>query len=169
MADKIQTERVARYFLYIALVNTLAATIFTTPLLVPTFGLPLIVGVFPGTWLLIAYLSFLIVGVVGMVGWSAIYYFASKFMGKQETIKILAISHLVMVELAVYGYASTMSAAGWLGGQALRQGLSVAAVGFLIEPLVLPTGAFIALVLVGQVIGVSNMLWTLRKGKTLQI
>ena len=74
---------------------------------------------------------------------------------------------MVIVELAVYGYAFTMSAAGWIGGQALRQGLSVAAVGFLIEPLVLPAGAFVALVLVGQLLGVSNMFLTLRRSVSL--
>lgn len=162
LAEKLDTERVARYFIYLALSNTLAAAIFATPLLVPTFGLPLIVGAFPGTWMVIAYLSFLAVGVLGMLGWSLVYFLSSRLMGKDQTIKFLAISHLVIVELSVYGYAFTMSAAGWIGGQALRQGLSVAAVGFLIEPLVLPTGAFIALVLVGQSMGVLNILWTLR-------
>ncbi|MFB3043069.1 MAG: hypothetical protein ACE1ZC_02185 [Nitrososphaerales archaeon] len=162
MAEKLNTERVAKYFIYLALANAVAAAIFTTPLLVPTFGLPLIVGVFPGTWMIIAYLSFLTVGVLGMLGWSLVYFLSSRLMGKDQTIKFLAISHLVIVELSVYGFAFTMSAAGWIGGQALRQGLSVAAVGFLIEPLVLPTGAFVALVLVGQSVGVFNMFWTLR-------
>lgn len=162
MAEKIETERVARYFIYLALSNTVAAAIFTTPLLVPTFGLPLIVGAFPGTWMVIAYLSFLAVGVLGMLGWSIIYFMSSRLMGKNHTVKFLAISHIVIVELSVYGYAFTMTAAGWVGGQALRQGLSVAAVGFLVEPLVLPTGAFVALVLVGQSMGVFNMFWTFR-------
>lgn len=161
--DMIETERMARYFMYIALVNALAAALFTTPILVPTFGIPLIAGVFPGTWMLIAYVVFLAVGVMGMVGWAAMYYLASRLAGKKQTNKIFAIAHLVIVEVSVYGYASLMSAAGWLGGQALRQGLAVVAVGFLIEWLILPTGAFVALVVLGQVVGITNMITTLRR------
>lgn len=160
--ETIETERMARYFAYIALVNALAAALFTTPILVPTFGIPLIAGIFPGTWMLIAYLAFLAVGVMGMVGWAAMYYLASRLMGKKNTTKMFAIMHLVIVEVSVYGVATLMSAAGWIGGQALRQGLAVAAVGFLIEWLILPTGAFVALVVFGQALGILNMINTLR-------
>jgi len=152
----------SRYFMYITLVNAFAAAIFTTPILVPTFGIPLIAGIFPGTWMLIAYLTFLAVGVMGMVGWAAMYYLASHLLEKKKTSKIFAIMHLVIVEVSVYGFAALMSAAGWVGGQALRQGLAVAAVGFLIEWLILPTGAFVALVVLGQVLGILNMLRTIR-------
>ena len=55
-----------------------------------------------------------------------------------------------------------MSFIGWQGGQALRQGLSIASVGFLIEPYVLPTGVFVSLVLLGQLIGVYNIFSTIR-------
>ena len=160
--ETIETERMARYFMYVALVNAFAAAIFTTPILVPTFGIPLIAGIFPGTWMLIAYLAFLAVGVMGMVGWAAMYYLASHLLGKKNTSKIFAIMHLVFVEVSVYGFAALMSAAGWVGGQGLRQGLAVAAVGFLIEWLILPTGAFVALVVLGEVLGILNMIRTVR-------
>ncbi|MBM3897439.1 MAG: hypothetical protein FJ358_02795 [Thaumarchaeota archaeon] len=160
--DSIGTERMARYFMYVSLVNALAAALFTTPILVPTFGIPLIAGIFPGTWTLIAYLAFLAVGVMGMVGWSAMYYLTSRLLGKKNTTKTFAIMHLVIVEVSVYGFATLMSAAGWIGGQALRQGLAVAAVGFLIEWLILPTGAFVGLVVFGQVLGILNIINTIR-------
>ena len=152
MSNLIETKNISKYFLILALINTIAAICFTLPILIPTSGIPLIVGVFPGTWLLIAYLLFLIVGVLGMLA----------IFQKKNTIKRLAIIHLVFVELAIYGCASTMSFIGWQGGQALRQGLSIASVGFLIEPYVLPTGVFVSLVLVGQLIGVYNIFSTIR-------
>lgn len=161
--ETIETERMARYFTYISLINAFTAALFTMPILVPTFGIPLIVGIFPGTWMLIAYLSFLAVGVMGMVGWAAIYYLASRLMHKTQTVKIFAVAHLVIIEVSVYGLSSLMSAVGWIGGQALRQGLSVAAVGFLIEWLILPTGAFVALVVLGQMVGIINIVNTLRR------
>jgi len=160
--ETIETERMARYFMYVGLVNAFAAAIFTTPILVPTFGIPLIAGIFPGAWMLIAYLAFLAVGVMGMVGWAAMYYLASHLLGKKNTTKVFAIMHLVFVEVSVYGFAALMIAAGWVGGQALRQGLAVAAVGFLIEWLILPTGAFVALVVLGEVLGILNMIKTIR-------
>ena len=163
--ETIETERLARYFMYIALVNALAGALFPTPILVPTFGIPLIVGQFPGTWMLIAYLGYLTVGVMGMVGWAAMYYLASRLMGKKTTTKIFAIMHLVIVEVSLYGYTTVMTAIGWIGGMALRQGLAVAAVGYLIEWMILPTGAFVALAVFGQVIGILNMLKTI-KSKT---
>ena len=69
---------------------------------------------------------------------------------------------MLFIELSIYGVASTISFIGWQGGQALRQGLSIASVGFLIEPYVLPTGVFVALVLLGQLVGVVNIFSTIR-------
>ena len=61
MSNLIEARTISKYFLILALINTIAAIFFTLPILIPTSGIPLIVGVFPGTWLLIAYLLFLIV------------------------------------------------------------------------------------------------------------
>jgi len=162
MSDLIETKIISKYFLILALINTIAAIVFTLPILIPTSGIPLIVGVFPGTWLLIAYLLFLIIGVLGMLAWSLTYNLIESIFQKKNTIKKLAIIHLVFVELAIYGCASTMAFIGLQGGQALRQGLSIASVGFLIEPYVLPTGVFVSLVLLGQLIGVYNIFSTIR-------
>ena len=162
MSNLIEARTISKYFLILALINTIAAIFFTLPILIPTSGIPLIVGVFPGTWLLIAYLLFLIVGLIGMLAWSLVYNLIESIFQKKNTIKKLAIIHLVFVELAIYGCESTMSFIGWQGGQALRQGLSIASVGFLIEPYVLPTGVFVSLVLLGQLIGVYNIFSTIR-------
>ena len=134
MSDLIEIKIISKYFLVLALINTIAAIVFTLPILIPTSGIPLIVGVFPGTWLLIAYLLFLIIGVLGMLAWSLTYNLIESIFQKKNTIKKLAIIHLVFVELAIYGCASTMAFIGLQGGQALRKGLSIASVGFLIEP-----------------------------------
>jgi len=162
LEEKIETETISKYFFYLTIINAIAAIIITVPILIPTSGLPLIVGFFPGTWLLISYLSFLIVGVVGMALWCFFYYMMGNNFDKKYTNKVFAISQIVIIELSVYGYSLTMSAVGWMGGQALRQGLSVAAVGYLIEPLILPTGVFVSLVVIGQLIGIINLLLTLK-------
>ena len=70
MSDLIETNLVSKYFLILALINTIAAICFTLPILLPTSGLPLIIGAFPGTWLIVGYFVFLIVGVIGTLGWS---------------------------------------------------------------------------------------------------
>ena len=61
MSNTIEAKIISKYFLILTLINTVAAIFFTLPILVPTSGIPLIVGVFPGTWLLIGYFLFLIV------------------------------------------------------------------------------------------------------------
>ena len=162
LEETIETGIVSKYFFYLTIINTIAAIIITLPILVPTSGLPLIVGFFPGTWLLISYLSFLIVGVARMALWCFFYYILGNSFNKLHTNKVFAISQIVIIELSVFGYSITMAAVGWMGGQALRQGLSVAAVGYLIEPLVLPTGVFVSLVVIGQLIGIVNVLLTLK-------
>ena len=147
MSDLIETKVISKYFLILALINTVAAICFTLPILIPTSGLPLIIGAFPGTWLIVGYFVFLIVGIMGMLGWSIVYGSLSSMFNKNETSKRLAIIQIVFIELSIYGVATTISFIGWQGGQALRQGLSIASVGFLIEPFVLPTGVFVSLVL----------------------
>ena len=97
-----------------------------------------------------------------MLGWSIVYSSMPSMFNKHQTSKRLSIIQIVFSELAIYGVASTISFIGWQGGQALRQGLSIASVGFLIEPYVLPTGVFVALVLLGQLIGVLNIFSTIR-------
>ena len=52
MSNLIEARTISKYFLILALINTIAAIFFTLPILIPTSGIPLIVGVFPGTWLL---------------------------------------------------------------------------------------------------------------------
>tara|TARA_B100001245_G_C22778187_1_gene375895 strand:- start:243 stop:740 length:498 start_codon:yes stop_codon:yes gene_type:complete len=162
MSNTIETKIISKYFLILTLINTVAAIFFTLPILIPTSGIPLIVGVFPGTWLLIGYFLFLIVGVIGMLGWSIMYNLMGPMFNRSRTYKKLAIIQLVFIELSIYGVASTISYIGWSGGQALRQGFSIASVGFLIEPYVLPTGVFVSLVLVGQLCGIINIFSTIR-------
>ena len=97
-----------------------------------------------------------------MALWCFFYYILGNSFNKLHTNKVFAISQIVIIELSVFVYSITMAAVGWMGGQALRQGLSVAAVGYLIEPLVLPTGVFVSLVVIGQLIGIANVLLTLK-------
>ena len=87
MSNLIETKNISKYFLILALINTIAAICFTLPILIPTSGIPLIVGVFPGTWLLIAYLLFLIVGVLGMLAWSFVYNSIDSIFQKKNTIR----------------------------------------------------------------------------------
>ena len=110
MSDLIETKVISKYFLVLSLINTIAAICFTLPILVPTSGLPLIIGAFPGTWLLVGYFVFLIVGVMGMLGWSIVYNSMSTMFDRQNTSKRLSIIQMVFIELSIYGVASGRSA-----------------------------------------------------------
>ena len=175
MPDLIESKLVSKYFLILALINTIAAICFTLPILIPTSGLPLIIGAFPGTWLLIAFLVHVTVGILGMVGWAGTYYISSRVMNKKTTNKLLARGHLFVTALGVYVTTTFFALAGFIGGRAMIpetgcvvlvdqcMGAGVAIVQTLITFTVIPTGAGMGLALTGTAIGILNILVTLRQ------
>ncbi len=53
--------------------SLIAAVAFTTPVIVPEFIFPLKLTIWPGTWMFFAYFTFLAVGVLGGLGWAALW------------------------------------------------------------------------------------------------
>jgi hypothetical protein len=74
--------------------------------------------VFPGEWLLIGYLVFISVGVMGMIAWGVMYYFGMHLFGKTQINTALAMLHLFLFEIAVIGACSIIAAIGYVGGTA---------------------------------------------------
>src|ERR1700752_2092539 len=68
----ISMDKLIRYFIYTTILNAFAAVAFTTPVIIPQLIFPLKLTVWPGTWMFIAYFVFLIVGVLGTLGWAAL-------------------------------------------------------------------------------------------------
>jgi hypothetical protein len=78
----------------------------------------------PGTWLLFGYLIFLVIGVMGTLGWGLVYYFRSKLFNKSEVNGTLTWLHLVLFEIGILGATSLMAAIGYVGGSHIAAGAS---------------------------------------------
>jgi hypothetical protein len=167
----VETTRVAKWFLYLGVLNALAAVIFTLPMVIPgpsgtsdLLQMAFAVAFFPGLYILMGYLGFLVVGAAGTIAWAAAYYIIGSAMGKTQTSRGMAMLHLVLGTVGVYGTAVFFFAGGFLGGTARLSGTAktVDDAMALISWTVLPRMGFIALALVGNLVGVLNALKTMR-------
>ena len=187
-SNRVETEKVATWFIYAAIINTILSLLYVTVFLLPDtignghippsgdlFSLSTAVAMFPGTWLLIAFFVHVFVGILGMAGWAGVYFISSRVMNKQTTNKLLARGHLVLTALGVYVTTTFFSLAGFIGGRAMLpetacvvlvdqcMGAGAAIVQTLIKFTVIPTGVGMGLALTGTAIGIINVLITLRQ------
>jgi hypothetical protein len=152
-------EVLSRYFIYVALFNMVVAVAATVPILVPQWGLPLKLQIWPGTWMFIAYFVFLIAGVVGFVTWSVIFYLMPRMLRKQRLSRSLSLLHLVVFEVGVLGATSLMGIfPGYWGGTYIHDGIGQFVVTRAIEWSVIPIGIFVALALIATLVGVLNVI-----------
>jgi len=167
MALKLATlsspETLSRYFLIIALFNMVVAAAATVPVLIPAWGLPLKLQIWPGTWMFVAYFSFLIAGVAGFIVWSVIYYMLPRVFGRQKLNRLLSGFHLFVFEAGVLGATALMGIfPGYWGGTYMHDGFGQFVVTRIIEWAVIPIGVFIALALIATLTGVLNVLLSRR-------
>ncbi len=161
--DVIESSRLVRYFLYATLVNFCAAVIFTVPVIVPEFIFPLKLTIWPGSWMFEAYFAFLIVGVLGNLGWAAFVDLSRRSLQKEYVSRYLAFSHLVLSNVAVYGVSTFMFMVGYNGGTAALLGFGKAIITqSIIGWMVVPIGVFIYIYIIASVLGVGNVAWMLR-------
>jgi hypothetical protein len=188
----MKAETIAGRFWNLGILNGLLAVFFTAPILVPQLCIATPPGQFgcissmeiqwPGTWLLVAFFSFVIVGIFGALAWSMAYSRKAALTGKIEGSGGLMWLHLVFFEVGVLGATAMMAAIGFVGGNILARGggpgVSAAAIQQnIIPPLSSdPTSilwdmppvveaAFIGLALLAQLIGFVA-LFSLKKSPT---
>ena len=165
MMQPISIDKLVRYFLYLTLLNVFAAIAFTAPVLVPYLAFPLKLTVWPGTWMFIAYFIFLIVGVLGTLGWALLLDLVKRVSGAESCDKFLAITSIVLVEVAVYFQTSFMFSAGYVGGTyAFSTLFGQAVITYMIGPLVVPIGVSIFVYLIGTLLGLLNVVLILAPG-----
>jgi hypothetical protein len=152
-------ETLSKYFVYVALANMVIAVAATAPILVPQFGLPLKLQVWPGTWMFVAYFSFLIAGVVGFVTWAVVLYFLPRMLGKQRLSRYLSLFHIAALETGVLGATALMGIfPGYYGGTYIHDGVGQFIVTRSIEWAVIPIGLLISVALIATLVGVLNVL-----------
>jgi hypothetical protein len=158
-------QKLVRYFLYLTLLNTFAAVAFTAPVIVPILAFPLKLTVWPGTWMFIAYFVFLIVAVLGTLGWGLLLDLVRRVTGAEYCDRFLALTSIVLIEVAVYAQTSFMFAAGYVGGTyAFATLFGQAVITYMIGPLVVPIGVSIFVYLVGTLLGLFNVVLILASG-----
>ena len=140
------------------LVNMVVAAAATVPVLVPQLGLPLKLQIWPGTWMFIAYFSFLIAGVLGMMTWSLVYYMSSRLFKTKTLSRLLTLSHLGLFEIGVLGSCGLMGIfPGYVGGTLIHDGIGQFVVTRVIEWSVIPIGFLIFIALLATLTGVLNV------------
>ncbi len=186
----MRIDSIAKKFMLLAMLNGLLLIPFVAPILVPTLCIATPPGsfgckasmeiVWPGTWLLVAFFVFTIVGVLGALAWSLVYYHEWTVEEKHEGSMMLLWLQLILFEVGVLGATSLMAAIGYVGGNILAQGGGVAVAAEAIRTQIIPPfsvdpnsplydmppvgeAAFIGLSLLAQLIGIVNLL-TLKKG-----
>jgi hypothetical protein len=163
----ISVDRVVRYFLYTTIINTFAAVAFTTPVIIPELAFPLKLEVWPGTWMFISYFVFLIVGVLGTLGWALLLDLVKRVTGVESCDKFLAITNIVLIELAVYVEVTFMFTVGYVGGSyAFLNQVGSALITYIIGPLVIPIGVSIFIYMVGTLLGLMNVVLIFGQGKS---
>jgi len=163
----IDAETASRYFFYVTAVNILIASVVTAPVLDPQLGIPIKINHWPGTWIFVAYFSFLIVGVLGMLAWAAMYYMLPRLFKKSSVSRPLLLAHLLVTEVSVVGATGLMGIfPGYVGGTLVQQGFPDIEVTRGIEWTVIPIGVFISLAILATLIGLANMIfWKERPGR----
>ena len=165
LGGALQPETASKYFLYVSFLNMVIAAAATAPVLVPQLGLPLKLQIWPGTWMFVAYFSFLITGVVGVLGWSLIYYMLPRLLGIQSVSRLLATVHLALFEIGVVGATSLMGLIpGYVGGTLIHDGIGQFVVTRVIEWAVIPIGVFITVAILSTLAGIFNVFFSSRRG-----
>ena len=126
---KGKTSKMAGLFLYAAILQGAIAAVIT---FLGAFGDQ--IGLYPvgvarviaggeaGTWFIMGYLTYIIVGVVAMAVTSLFYFYIETVLGKAYTgaAKALAWVHLVLGNIGVAGAAILTMVGGYLGGAGMQ-------------------------------------------------
>jgi hypothetical protein len=150
----------ARYFTYAALSNALAAGLFILPIFVPQLEFPILITRWPGIYMVTAYFSFIIVGVLGNLAWGSLFSLAPRILFRERFDKGLVILQWVLMQVGVYGLAIFMFYGGYIGSELVNNGAQDTLVGISMESAVIPSALFIFTVLYSVLLGVANLFWS---------
>jgi hypothetical protein len=152
-------ETAARYFARVALVNALAAAVFASAMLVPPLELPILVTEWPGIYIVVAYGSFVGVGVMGMLGWAVVYQMLPNFFLRSLLDRRSVILQLVLCEVGIFVVSTILFLAGFRGASLVHDGLVGSVfVGASMEFADIPVAVSIFVIIVSVFLGAVNIL-----------
>jgi len=150
----------ARLTAKLAMANGVAAAAFVAPVLDPALRLPFLITQWPGIYMVIAYVSFVVVGVLGMAAWSLILLNSKALFGSDSFSKAGVAVQLLLTEAGAYALAVSMFLGGYVGSWLAYTGAGAVVVGAQMEFSVIPSAVSIFAVAAGTVVGVVNVLMT---------
>jgi hypothetical protein len=131
-SSTMKTTDLAKRFLALGTFNVVLSVIFSAVILDPFLCVSVSPGQFgchdnmvtswPGTWLLIGYFVWLIVGVLGAFGWAGLFYLGSELRGKTQISTFFSRMHILTFEVGVLGATACMAAVGYVGGGVIATG-----------------------------------------------
>jgi len=129
MELKGKTSKMAGLFIYAAIIQGAIATLITflgavgdQIGLYPVAVARVIAAGSAGTWFIMGYLTYIIVGVVAMAVTSLFYFYIETVLGKTYTgaRKALAWAHLTLANIGVAGAGILAMVGGYLGGAGMQ-------------------------------------------------
>lgn len=162
-----------RYFSLAALFNGFVAIAMTAPVLVSGSiipGLPelqmtrVIAGGGAGTWLVVGYFLFLIVGICVIFACGAAYYLIAHAAGRDVYSGRLAGAQLLMMEAGALVALGLLYYAGFVAGRMSLAKIPTDQIHPFLATFIVPIGVFVAIGLLGSLIGGLNYLLTLTRG-----
>jgi hypothetical protein len=162
-SNYISSETAARYFFIVMMMNLIVGALVTSLVLIPPLALPIKLTVWPGTWMFIAYFSFMIAGVLGSLTWTMIYYLLPRLFNLGQVDRRATIIQIVLTQIGIYGVATLMGLVpGYTGGTFAIAGFGTFLITRVIEWAVIPTGIFVGLAIFGTLTGVANIVLSMR-------
>jgi hypothetical protein len=153
----LKPDRAAGIVVRIALVNAIVAAFLLAPILVPSFRFPILITQWPGIYMVLAYFSFLAVGVLGMAAWALILVHLPDLLNRTSLGGLGFAVTIIMTEVGIFGLTISMFLGGYVGSWLAYTGAGPVAVGAEMEFSVIPSAVSIYLVVAGTVVGVVNV------------
>jgi len=154
----LDVKRASRYLGRTAILNTIAAALFSIPVLVPAFEFPILITRWPGIYMVIAYTFFIIVGVLGTFAWSAFYQWIPDLFSGEDVYRTLFFFQISAMEVGIYLMSGFMFLGGYVGSSLVDRGIGDVVVGAAMEFAVIPSALGIFLLIASALAGVANVL-----------
>jgi heme/copper-type cytochrome/quinol oxidase subunit 1 len=128
-----------------------------------------------GTWFTFGYILYIVVGVIGVAVSAIFYYYLEKVLGKSYNTKIkkvLAWSHLILMNVGTVATMGMLMYAGYIGGAAMLpeevggKGFNPAQVHGIIALFIEPISISILMLMTGVVLGGLGFLLTYRSSSS---
>ena len=177
MSGEVAVSRWANRFIWAAVVQGACALAWTFLIIAPIVQPPIsriIAGGSAGTWFFVGYISYIVVGVIGVAVTSLFYHYIEVMLKKPFSGfgNVLAGIHFILMNVGVAGATWLLMLAGYTGGKALQPtqvgglGLTPGQVHPLIAGYVEPIVYFIIALGVGLIAGGLGYILTYVRGRS---